>query len=134
MERYIVREILRCDARTCDAFARLGTATVYEAQGQVGLLQDRVKPIQQGVAVCGPAVTVICPAGDNLMIHAAVECCQPGDILEYRQTGEAPAAAPIPASTAAPTPPQVPDLATQLNAELEVIREYRSTLRELAKR
>ena len=60
--------------------------------------------------------------------------CQPGDILEYRQTGEAPAAAPIPASTAAPTPPQVPDLATQLNAELEVIREYRSTLRELAKR
>jgi len=89
MKRYIVRTIPRCDGKTCDDFARLGTATVHEAQGQIGLLNDRMRPIQQGASICGPAVTVICPAGDNLMIHAAVECCQPGDVLVVATEGEA---------------------------------------------
>ena len=38
--------------------------------------------------MCGPAVTVTCHAGDNLMVHAAVECCQPGDILVVTTEGE----------------------------------------------
>ncbi len=88
MERYIIRTIPRCDEETCNEFARLGTATVYEAQGQTGLLHDYMRPIQQGRSMCGPAVTVICPAGDNLMIHAAVECCQAGDILVVTTEGE----------------------------------------------
>jgi len=88
MERYVVRTIPRCDEKICSEFARLGTATVYEAQGQTGLLNDSMQPIQEGATVCGPAVTVLCPAGDNLMIHAAVECCQPGDILVVTTIGE----------------------------------------------
>jgi 4-hydroxy-4-methyl-2-oxoglutarate aldolase len=88
MERYIVRTIKRSDRNTCAELARLGVATVFEAQGQTGLLNDCIKPIQPGMSVCGPAVTVICPAGDNLMIHAAVECCQPGDILVVTTEGE----------------------------------------------
>jgi 4-hydroxy-4-methyl-2-oxoglutarate aldolase len=88
MERYIVKTIPRCNEKTCSEFARLGTATVYEAQGQTGLLYDTMRPIQQGAAICGPTVTVICPAGDNLMVHAAVECCQPGDILVVTTEGE----------------------------------------------
>ena len=88
MERYIVRRIPRCDKNTCSDFERLGSATVYEAQGQTGLLNASIKPIQENVSVCGPAVTVICPAGDNLMIHAAVECCEPGDIVVVATEGE----------------------------------------------
>lgn len=87
-ERYVVREIPRCEEQTCREFARLGVATVFEAQGQTGLLDTTMRPIQQDVTVCGPAVTVICPAGDNLMIHAAVECCQPGDVLVVTTEGE----------------------------------------------
>jgi 4-hydroxy-4-methyl-2-oxoglutarate aldolase len=87
-ERYVVREIPRYEEKTCQEFARLGAATVFEAQGQTGLLDTNMRPIQQGVTVCGPAVTVICPAGDNLMIHAAVECCQPGDVLVVTTQGE----------------------------------------------
>ncbi|MBI4331475.1 MAG: 4-carboxy-4-hydroxy-2-oxoadipate aldolase/oxaloacetate decarboxylase [Chloroflexi bacterium] len=88
MDRYVVRTIPRCDEKTCNEFARLGTATVHEAQGQTGLLHTNMNPLQQGVSVCGPAVTVVCPAGDNLMVHAAVECCQPGDILVVTTEGE----------------------------------------------
>jgi len=88
MERYLRKEIERGSGEICAEFASLGAATVYEAQGQTGLLNDAMKPIQQGVSVCGPAVTVVCPAGDNLMVHAAVECCGPGDILVITTEGE----------------------------------------------
>ena len=89
MERYVVRQVQRCDAATCAELARLGASTVFEAQGQTGLLSGRMKPIQRDVSVCGPAVTVVCPAGDNLMIHAAVECCEPGDVLVVTTEGDA---------------------------------------------
>jgi 4-hydroxy-4-methyl-2-oxoglutarate aldolase len=88
MERYVVRQIPRYDEKICHEFERLGCATVYEAQGQTGLLNDSLKPIQRDISVCGPAVTVTCHAGDNLMVHAAVEWCRPGDILIVTTEGE----------------------------------------------
>lgn len=89
MEKYVVRNIARPDALVADEFARLGVATVYEAQGKTGLMDNGLKPIQQGVSICGPAVTAICHSGDNLMIHAAVEVCKPGDVLVVTTIGEA---------------------------------------------
>ncbi|PJI52112.1 4-carboxy-4-hydroxy-2-oxoadipate aldolase/oxaloacetate decarboxylase, partial [Methylobacterium radiotolerans] len=46
------------------------------------------KPIIHGASICGPAVTAVCYAGDNLMIHAAIEVCQPGDVLVITTIGE----------------------------------------------
>ncbi|SKC36587.1 4-carboxy-4-hydroxy-2-oxoadipate aldolase/oxaloacetate decarboxylase [Maledivibacter halophilus] len=88
MEKYVVRNINRTSREITEEFAKLGTATVYEAQGKQGLMCDSIKPIQQGVSVCGPAVTALCYAGDNLMIHAAIEVCKPGDILVVSTIGD----------------------------------------------
>ncbi len=87
MEKYVVRNIERPDKAIVDELARLGTATVYEAQGKEGLLTDTLHPIKEGFSVCGPAVTVICQEGDNLMIHAAVEVCKPGDVVVITTVG-----------------------------------------------
>jgi 4-hydroxy-4-methyl-2-oxoglutarate aldolase len=82
MKNVIVTDIARADAATIDALAVHGVATVHEAMGRVGLVgPTSVNPIQQGARIAGSAVTVLCWPGDNLMIHAAVEQCQPGDIL-----------------------------------------------------
>jgi 4-hydroxy-4-methyl-2-oxoglutarate aldolase len=77
----VVRTIDRADPAVVEALGHIGTATVHEAIGRVGYVGVGLRPIQHDVRVGGSAVTVLSHPGDNLMIHAAVEVCQPGDIL-----------------------------------------------------
>ena len=77
----VVRNIQRADFEALKALEPFGVATVHEAQGRKGLLDHRLRPIQQDTSICGSAVTVLVAPGDNWMFHVAVEQCQPGDIL-----------------------------------------------------
>jgi 4-hydroxy-4-methyl-2-oxoglutarate aldolase len=81
MKPIIVRKIPRADAATVGQLRELGVATVHEAQGRRGLMKSYLRPIYAAARVAGPAVTVVSHPGDNLMIHAAVEVCRPGDVL-----------------------------------------------------
>ncbi|GAA3768875.1 4-carboxy-4-hydroxy-2-oxoadipate aldolase/oxaloacetate decarboxylase [Microbacterium kribbense] len=90
MSGVIVTDIARADAGAVDALAAEGVATVHEAMGRVGLVGAGVRPIQNGTRVAGTAVTVLSWPGDNLMIHAAVEQCQAGDILVVTTTSPSP--------------------------------------------
>ncbi|NKE63435.1 4-carboxy-4-hydroxy-2-oxoadipate aldolase/oxaloacetate decarboxylase [Lentzea sp. PSKA42] len=76
----------KADLAEVDVLAGLGVATVHEAMGRKGSLGSRLRPIQQGAAIGGTAVTALCWPGDNLMIHAAVEQCGPGDVLVVSTT------------------------------------------------
>jgi 4-hydroxy-4-methyl-2-oxoglutarate aldolase len=69
--------------RTIDyaAFARLGVATVYEASGKRGLIDADFVSVIPGARVAGPARTVLCGQDDNLMVHAAIERIEKGDIV-----------------------------------------------------
>ena len=81
MSHKVVRSIRRPDADTVRLLGDLGVATVHEAQGRTGLLRPYMRPIYPTAKVSGPAITVLCHPGDNLMIHAAIEVCKPGDVL-----------------------------------------------------
>ena len=82
----VVRTIERADRAVVDELGLMGTATVHEAAGQRGCAGADICPIQQDVRLSGTAVTVSCHPGDNLMIHAAVEVCQDGDVLVVTHT------------------------------------------------
>lgn len=64
-----------------EAFRTHASATVHEASGRGGYISYRIKPIATGLKICGPAFTVECPAGDNMMLHKALERAQPGDVI-----------------------------------------------------
>lgn len=59
-------------------------ADVHEAMGPPGraaLMSSRMRPLQDGRKIAGPAVTAFCWPGDNLMMHRALYLAQPGDVL-----------------------------------------------------
>ena len=84
----VYRNITRTDRATTDALAALGSATVHEAMGRVGLLKPYMRPIYAGAQVSGTAVTVLLHPGDNWMLHVAAEQIQPGDIVVAAITAE----------------------------------------------
>ena len=82
----IVTDIARADAAIVDALAAHGVATVHEAMGRTGLVGPGIRPVQDGARIAGSAVTILSWPGDNLMIHAAIEQCQEGDVLVIATT------------------------------------------------
>ena len=88
MKPTIVRNIPRAESAVIVRLGEQGVATVHEAQGRTGLLRPYMRPIYPTARAAGSAVTVLCQAGDNLMIHAAMELCRPGDILVVTTTSE----------------------------------------------
>ena len=84
----VYRNITRTDRATADALALLGSATVHEAMGRVGLLKPCMRPIYAGAQISGTAVTVLLHPGDNWMMHVVAEQIQAGDIVVAALTAE----------------------------------------------
>lgn len=64
-----------------EELSELGSATVYEAAGREGMVDLDLTQIIAGSRAAGPARTVLCGNGDNLMVHAAMERIEPGDVV-----------------------------------------------------
>ncbi|HVB42824.1 MAG TPA: 4-carboxy-4-hydroxy-2-oxoadipate aldolase/oxaloacetate decarboxylase [Streptosporangiaceae bacterium] len=86
MRNVVVTGCPRADLAEVDALVPFGVATVHEAIGRTGYLGPEIRPVHLGPRVGGTAVTALCWPGDNLMIHAAVEQCRPGDLLVVTTT------------------------------------------------
>jgi 4-hydroxy-4-methyl-2-oxoglutarate aldolase len=75
-----------------EELARLGMATVYEASGRRGLIDAALVQVVPGSRAAGPARTARCGQGDNLMVHAAMDRLQPGEVLVLTMPEPAPVA------------------------------------------
>lgn len=77
----IRNDIERVSADTVDKARRVPASTLHEAGGRIGVMPPAIKPVAPSFRLCGPAVTVNSPGGDNLWLHRALYVAQPGDVL-----------------------------------------------------
>jgi regulator of RNase E activity RraA len=70
------------------AFAGLSTTTLADILGPARILDAGIRSLWTGVPrIAGPAYTVYCPPGDNLMLHLAIYRASPGSVIVV-QSGE----------------------------------------------
>ena len=84
----VYRNIERTPLATAQAMASLGSATVHEAMGRVGLMKPYLRPIYSGAQIAGPAVTVLLHPGDNWMLHVGAEQIRRGDVVVAAVTAD----------------------------------------------
>ncbi len=72
--------------------ARLGSATVHEAAARSPVVDVELVQVVPGSRAAGPARTVRCGQGDNLMVHAAIAEAEPGEVLVLTMPEPAPVA------------------------------------------
>ncbi len=80
-------DIERTTASIVAAARDLPAATLHEAGGRIGVMPSAIKPVVPSFRICGPAVTVHSPGGDNLWLHRAIYVAQPGDVLVVHVSG-----------------------------------------------
>lgn len=78
---HVLTNIGRPSPEIIASFQNIASATIHEAAGKKGYISYRIKPIAKGMKICGPAFTVNCPPGDNMMLHKAIERAKPGDVI-----------------------------------------------------
>lgn len=89
---HIITKIERAQPDEVEALSQFGSATIHEAQGRIGALSSRIKPIDRTMSVCGPAFTVQSAPRDNIMLQLAIHYAQAGDVIvvsagEYEEAG-----------------------------------------------
>jgi 4-hydroxy-4-methyl-2-oxoglutarate aldolase len=78
---HVRAKIERPKPEVIEQFRKYATATIHEASRRKGYISYRIRPIAKGMKICGPAFTVQCAPGDNMMLHKALERAHAGDIL-----------------------------------------------------
>jgi 4-hydroxy-4-methyl-2-oxoglutarate aldolase len=63
------------------AFAALPPTTLADLLDRGQVMDIGIRPLWPAPRVAGPAFTVRCPAGDNLMLHAAIYRAAPGSVI-----------------------------------------------------
>lgn len=78
---HVRTRIERASPESVEALSRHSVATIHEAQGRLGALNSRIKPVDRAMSVCGPAFTVKCAPRDNIMLQVAIAYAQAGDVI-----------------------------------------------------
>jgi RraA family protein len=70
------------------AFRGLPVANVSDCMARMTAAGARLRPMHKSGYLAGPALTVKCRPGDNLMIHKALSMAQPGDVIVVDAGGD----------------------------------------------
>ncbi|MFC3338753.1 RraA family protein [Paracandidimonas soli] len=76
------------DAAVVERYRQLPVANVSDVMSRMFAGGAQLRPMHDGTVMGGPAVTVRCRPGDNLMVHKALEVAQAGDVIVVDAGGD----------------------------------------------
>src|SRR5215472_8976529 len=77
----------RPDEALLATFGAASSAQVADCMSRLGGMDAGIRPVWPSPRIVGPALTVWCHSGDNLMLHKALSLAQPGDIVVMNTQG-----------------------------------------------
>lgn len=81
------RQISRPDSKLVAQFAKLPTANLSDAAGNLNTMDSGIQSMWPGARVCGPACTVATRGGDFLATLKGLDAAQRGDVLVIDNQG-----------------------------------------------
>ncbi|MCF3642751.1 4-carboxy-4-hydroxy-2-oxoadipate aldolase/oxaloacetate decarboxylase [Rhizobium sp. TRM95111] len=89
---HVKTKIERANPADVEALSKYSVATIHEAQGRLGAVSPKIKPIDRHMSFCGSAFTVRCAPRDNIMLQVAISYARAGDVIvvaagEYEDAG-----------------------------------------------
>jgi regulator of RNase E activity RraA len=78
------------DPELVKAFSKIAAANVADCMGRLCGMNPQIRLMSNpsGRIMCGVALTVKARAGDNMMLHKAMNISQPGDVIVVSNEGE----------------------------------------------
>jgi 4-hydroxy-4-methyl-2-oxoglutarate aldolase len=86
------RQVARPDPKLVAQFAKLPTANLSDAYGNLNTMDSGIQAMIPGSRICGPASTVSTRGGDFLATLIGLEAARPGDVLVIDNQGKTDAA------------------------------------------
>ncbi|MFN8007322.1 MAG: RraA family protein [Terriglobia bacterium] len=83
---------MTCTAETLKQFKKISVCQIIDALGPSLEFENEIRPMRSKFRICGPALTVLCAADDNLTLHHALHSAKPGDVLVVSGGGSCQAA------------------------------------------
>jgi 4-hydroxy-4-methyl-2-oxoglutarate aldolase len=89
---HVKTKIERANPADVEALSKFSVATIHEAQGRLGAVNPKIKPLDRNMSFCGSAFTVRCAPRDNIMLQVAISYAKAGDVIvasagEYEDAG-----------------------------------------------
>ena len=84
----ILKRRRQVSAQLVQAFTGLPVANISDCMTRMTAGGARLRPMHKSGYLAGPALTVKCRPGDNLMIHKALAMAQPGDVIVVDAGGD----------------------------------------------
>ena len=84
----IIRDFPRVSPDVVRQASQYAASILADVAGRRGALDGRIAPLSPKTRLAGTAFTVEVRAGDNLMIHAAMQIAKPGDVLVIDGKGD----------------------------------------------
>lgn len=83
----INQNIKKADPSIIKQYKKISAATAHEAMNRKGYIDCRIRPLYDGMKVCGSALTCECPEMDNITLHAALHIAETGDVIVCKMGG-----------------------------------------------